>query len=312
MSFGRVAFIFSMIIVAGTAFLVWSGYDFLTQEFPDVSVLRNQYPVVEYHSTDKTSQIKLQPAPPTGWVGLESVSKTAVGAIIVSEDWAFFQHKGYDPNQIREAIKDDWALGKLHRGASTITQQVVKNVFLDNDKNLWRKAKELVLAVRLENSVPKKKILETYLNVAEWGDGIYGINAASQHYFKKAPSELTAREGAFLAMLLPSPKRYNQSFKSRQMSEYANKTVKSILTKMESAKYITEEQLKEDLNARYWFENEGVPGSTTITEEVGTSAPAETATEEIQTQKKPPFPPPVPPEDAVDPHPETPGAPVSL
>ena len=126
---------------------------------------------------------------------------------------------------------------------------------MDKDKNLWRKLKELVLAVQLEEVVGKRKILETYLNVAEWGEGIYGIKAAARHYFDKEPSELNAREGAFLAMLLPSPKRYSQSFRAKKLTDYARETVDSILTKMTQAHYITEEQRASEATAPLTFEN---------------------------------------------------------
>jgi monofunctional biosynthetic peptidoglycan transglycosylase len=176
------------------------------------------------------------------WSTLSEISRQAIGAVVVSEDWAFYEHKGYDANQIKEAMKSNLDRGRYARGASTITQQVVRNVFLDQDKNLWRKIKELILAVHLEQTVGKNKILETYLNIAEWGQGIYGIRAASQHYFHKMPSDLTAKEGAFLAMLLPSPRRYSQSFRSHQLSDYARTTINSILDKMAQAKYITDEE----------------------------------------------------------------------
>jgi monofunctional biosynthetic peptidoglycan transglycosylase len=222
--------------------ITWGVYDFMCTEFPDVGTLKNHFPIVKYHGTKEPATIVISKARPSGWVTLGEISKVAVGAIVVSEDWAFYQHKGYDAKQIKEAIKEDWEEGRFARGASTITQQVVRNVYLDKDKNLWRKAKEFYLAIRIEQRTGKKKILETYLNIAEWGEGVFGINAASRKYFDKAPAQLTAREGAFLAMLLPSPKRYGQSFRAKKLTEYAHRTVEDILDKMVRARYLTEEE----------------------------------------------------------------------
>jgi monofunctional biosynthetic peptidoglycan transglycosylase len=234
--------------------MVWFGWSYFRSEFPDVTLLRTQYPVVHYQGKDQAPRITLQKSRPMSWVSLEEVSRFALGAIIVSEDWAFYQHKGYDAAQIKEAMQEDWEAGHFVRGASTITQQVVRNVFLDKDKNLWRKLKELILAVRIEETVGKRKILESYLNVAEWGEGIYGVGEAARVYFGKTPAELTPKEGAFLAMLLPSPKRYSQSFRAKRLTDYARETVASILGKMTQARYITEEQRDHELSTPLSFE----------------------------------------------------------
>jgi monofunctional glycosyltransferase len=252
--FGKLVFVLSILSVIASVAFVWAGYAFFTSEFPDVTVLKTQYPLVRYIGKKEPPVVVLQKSRPASWVSLSEVSRVAVGAIIVSEDWAFYQHQGYDANQIKEAIKEDIEEGKFARGASTITQQVVKNVFLERDKNLWRKVKELYLAVRLEQTVGKRKILETYLNVAEWGEGIFGINAASRHYFSKHPSQLTAKEGAFLAMLLPSPKRYSQSFRRKELTSYAKSTIRSILGKMAQARYLTEEEKEVEASAPLPFE----------------------------------------------------------
>ncbi len=222
----------------------------------DVRVLKTQYPVMIHRGQEGKGEqpdVKFQATKPDSWVALSDISRLAVGAILVSEDWAFYQHKGFDPKQIREAIQEDLA-GKRTRGASTITQQVVKNVFLTREKTLSRKAKELLLAVKLEELVGKKKILETYLNIAEWGEGIYGIRGAASHYFGKSPSELTAREGAFLAMLLPSPIRYSQSFRDKELTAFARKSIDAILDKMVRANYLTPEERDVAVNERFAFE----------------------------------------------------------
>jgi monofunctional biosynthetic peptidoglycan transglycosylase len=245
------------------------GYLFMSTEFPHPEVLRNQWPMVEYRPAQSSAPlVKLVRIRPPGWVSLGSISRVAIGAVVVSEDWAFYQHKGYDPNQIREAVKESIEEGSLGRGASTITQQVVRNVFLTKEKKLWRKVKELYLAVRLEESVRKSRILEVYFNIAEWGPGIYGIGRASRYYFNKTPAELTAKEGAFLAMLLPSPIRYGVSFRSKKLTDYAQETVESILRKMTQAHYLTEEERDREMALPLPFE-------TPIIENISRNPPVE-------------------------------------
>ena len=261
---GKFVFFLSLLSVVVVGFGIYEGLRFYRSEFPNVAILKHQYPVLhrppptgttDPDSEDDEPAVTFQKARPAGWVSLSEVSKVATGAILVSEDWAFYQHKGYDPKQIKEAIKEDWEQRRFARGASTITQQVAKNVFLEKDKNLWRKIKELYLAVQLEETVGKRKILETYLNVAEWGYGIYGISAASERYFNKSPKDLTAKEGAFLAMLLPSPKRYSQSFRAKRLTDYGRETVGEILDKMTQAHYLNDSERTLALATPLSFEN---------------------------------------------------------
>lgn len=254
LTFGKIALLTTLVGIALGGAIAYLGYRFVEKEFPDVSVLKTKYPQITYRGPKKPLQVRLVSSPPAGWVRLDAISKPAMGAVVVSEDWAFFSHDGFDANQLKEAIKEDLADRKFSRGASTITMQVVKNVFLSQEKTLYRKAKEFVLAIRLDHHVSKRRILETYFNIAEWGEGIYGIGAAAQRYFGKHPSELTPREGAFLAMLLPSPKRYSQSFRDRKLTKFANKTVNSILEKMARANYITEETRDIELAKALSFE----------------------------------------------------------
>jgi monofunctional glycosyltransferase len=180
---------------------------------------------------------------PKNWVDLKDMNYTAIHAIVVSEDWAFYQHSGYDVNQIKEAA-EEVIEGERTRGASTISQQLVKNIFLSPDKELSRKAKELGISVYMERNLSKEKILETYLNVIEFGPGVYGIKAAAQHYFKKEPKDLNAKEGAFLAMLLPNPKRNSQSFRAKELTPFAQKRIDDVLEKMSVAKYLRTDQVE--------------------------------------------------------------------
>lgn len=244
----------SLIVVAGTGWALWQAYQLWQREFPDVTRLKSAYPSVVYRGPKAEPEIRWSSARPAHWVGLSQISRVAVSAVVVSEDSAFYQHPGYDAAQIKEAVQESIELGRLKRGASTITQQVTRNVFLSQERSLWRKFKELILAIRLEQAVGKRRILETYFNIAEWGPGIYGIGSASRHYFNKSPSELTPREGAFLAMLLPSPKRYSQSFRAGALTHYANRTVRNILGKMVTGRHISAEDRDLALASRMGFE----------------------------------------------------------
>ena len=191
---------------------------------------------------------------PANWVSLKQINPKAYQAIMVSEDWAFYEHEGVDWSQVSKALKDSINENKKLRGASTISQQLVKNLFLTHDYSFIRKLKEAVITTYVERELTKDQILEAYLNVIEYGEGLYGIKGASNHYFSKSPKNLNAKEGAFLAMLLPNPKRYSQSHKEGKMSEFASNTVSEVLTKMKIAKFLTEEELNKALNQRYNWE----------------------------------------------------------
>ena len=200
--------------------------------FPDLAVMKTQYPRAV---AKNGSQIIYRFAKdrPSHWVNLSQISRQAVAAILMSEDSGFFEHHGYEPDSIREAIEHNSRPGvKVKRGGSTITQQVIKNLFLSPEKTMSRKVRELLLAVELERKYPKRKILETYLNIAEWGPGVYGIEEASQHYFHKAASELTAHDAAILAFMLPNPIKYQHSIRDGELSAFAQKRVDTILERL--------------------------------------------------------------------------------
>ncbi|OGP06040.1 MAG: monofunctional biosynthetic peptidoglycan transglycosylase [Deltaproteobacteria bacterium GWA2_38_16] len=220
-------FIGFFILIAFAGLVIFSPVDFW-----QVSKLKNHYPFLKPQKLGTSPEIILTRERPGSWIPLSQISKVALAAIIVSEDSSFYQHKGYDPEQIKKAIEINLKKGRYVRGASTITQQVAKNIFLTKKKSLLRKTKELLLAIWLEKNLKKNKILEIYVNIAEWGDGIYGIGEASQYYFNKYPFELTAEDGAFLAMLLPSPKRYSRTFLQKGITPFAQERIDDILAKL--------------------------------------------------------------------------------
>lgn len=257
------------LVILGSFGVFGAIYWAVESEFPSVETLLDHYPVVRYRGPQDPPQVELRRTRPPGWVPLSAISKHAIGAVLVSEDWAFYSHPGYDLAQIREAMQHDLKTGKFARGASTITQQVVRNVFLSKEKSLWRKLKEVILAVRLDRAVGKRRILEIYFNIAEWGPGFFGIGQASQNYFGKSPGELSAREGAFLAMLLPSPRRYSQSFRQKKLSAFARRSVESILAKMVRAQVLTEWERDEALQQRFSFEQGEINGGSVPEETEG-------------------------------------------
>ncbi|WP_084668258.1 monofunctional biosynthetic peptidoglycan transglycosylase [Myxococcus stipitatus] len=156
------------------------------------------------------------------WVSLGAVSKTAVASVLVSEDAGFYGHEGLDTTEVRRALEEAWEKGKLGRGASTITQQLAKNLWLSTDRSLFRKAKELVLARRLEDALTKKRILTLYLNVIEWGNGVYGIEAGAREHFGVSASQLSIGQGAILAAMLPAPRKRSPSSGSRALWKRAH------------------------------------------------------------------------------------------
>ena len=151
------------------------------------------------------------------WVPLGSIAPALKNAVLIAEDAAFFQHEGLDWGEIREAIKVNAEKLEFARGASTITQQLAKNLYLSPSRNPVRKLRELALTFALERSLPKKRIFELYLNVIEWGDGVYGAEAASRTWFGKSASELTEPEAAALAAVIINPRRYSPTEPSKRI-----------------------------------------------------------------------------------------------
>ena len=155
-------------------------------------------------------------------------------AILVSEDAAFFSHKGVDMNELKAALKKDLETLSFSRGGSTITMQLAKNLYLNPSKNPLRKLKEIVIAHQLENALSKRRIFEIYLNVVEWGRNIYGVEAAAQHYFGKSAAAVDLVEAATLAALLPSPRN------SKERSLFARRNL--ILNRLASVGYLSQSE----------------------------------------------------------------------
>jgi monofunctional glycosyltransferase len=248
------------------------GFVFL-RAIPDVDILEAHYPKVRYQAREDGGThvtVTFVATRPPSWTSLSSIPSWVQGAVITSEDWAFFQHDGFDFNQIREAVEEKTkARGRTKklRGASTLSQQLVKNLFLSQDRSWVRKAREAWLTHRLESHFPKKKILEFYLNVVEWGRDVVGIRQAAQHYFGKSPSALNPREAAYLAYLLPSPVRYSRGFYRGQVSAFAHHQIQRNLERMKQAGYVTDVQLDFFSRQRLAFEAGSFPPESEDSEE---------------------------------------------
>jgi len=187
------------------------------------------------------------------WTPLQDVSREARYAIIVSEDAGFYRHDGIDFEAISNSFEENLKRGGYFFGASTIPQQVVKNVFLTKEKSLIRKLREAILARRLVKQFKRDQILEVYLNIIELGPDIYGIAAASLYYFKKMPGDLNAAEGAFLGLLLPSPvKRHRTLFLKKEMPKIRQEQIKRVLHDLEALKIIDQDQLEQYLHYRFF------------------------------------------------------------
>lgn len=190
--------------------VAYFGYTYLA--LPDVRALARSNPsttaFIELRAREARSAGK-SPRRVQRWMAYGRISPELTRAVLVAEDAAFWQHEGVDYDELQRSIELDWARGQLVRGASTITQQLAKNLYLSPSRNPIRKLRELIIARRLEAELRKARILELYLNVIEWGDGIYGIDAAARTYFGKSASGLDPRSSALLAGAIVNPRLLN-------------------------------------------------------------------------------------------------------
>jgi len=203
------------VVVLVSAVFLNMGFYFV---YPDVSKLKKaspkktafmEYREQEWEKRGKKKKIIRQ------WVPLSQISPYVIKAVIIAEDDKFWSHEGFDFDAIQKAIEKDIKKKKFKFGGSTISQQLAKNLYLSPSKNPVRKIKEAILTWRMENHLSKKRIIELYLNVAEWGEGVFGIEAAARHYYGTPASALTAKEAARLASVLPNPRKFDPTGESK-------------------------------------------------------------------------------------------------
>jgi monofunctional glycosyltransferase len=207
-----------LILIPALGF-TYLAYTYLT--LPDVRPLAKTNP-----STTAFMELRKDEAAAEGrrrfsirqqWVPYGRISPMLRRAVIVTEDAAFFDHDGIDMNEIKASLERNWEEGQFLRGGSTITQQLAKNLYLSPSRNPMRKVKELFIARRLEAALTKQRIFEIYLNMIEWGDGIFGCEAASRAYFRKPCSSLDMEEAALLAGAIINPREHSPAKPTRRL-----------------------------------------------------------------------------------------------
>ncbi len=211
-----VFFMKKVIYISAAAIVVLcAAYLFI---FPDVSRFKKENPkktsLMEYRLNQWKKAGKKRSISQV-WVPFSMISPELVKAVIIAEDDKFWTHEGFDYEAIGEAIEKNIKAGRFRAGGSTISQQLAKNLFLTPEKTVFRKLREAALTWRLERALTKRRILEIYLNVVEWGDGVFGIEAASRRYFGKLALDLDPMEAARLVSTLPSPIRFNPTGEQR-------------------------------------------------------------------------------------------------
>jgi monofunctional biosynthetic peptidoglycan transglycosylase len=243
-------------VLACAAYVLW---------LPDAAEFRKENPVETSFMRIKELQARAQ-GKKLGrrlvWTPWDAISENLKHAVLVAEDDGFYAHKGVEWDSTWNALKTDLKARRFAKGGSTITQQVARNLYLSPSKNPLRKVKEILIARRLERELGKRRIFEIYLNIAEWGKGIYGAQAAAEAYFGKNAADLTPEESAALAAALPSPRRYNPTGGTRFMERRKN----SIVGRMRASGYLPDELEESALDESF-----EVISSTEIT--VSTNAP---------------------------------------
>jgi len=211
-------------VLAGILWLAWEA-----SSLPSVEEIRHR-PFSRYVPKGRST-----------WVPLWAISPKLQAAVLVWEDPPFFHHSGFNFDEITKAVIENLHAGRYRRGASTITQQVARNLFLGPEKTLRRKVREAILARRLECAMSKEEILLLYLNIAEWGDGIAGAEVASRRYFAKSAADLNWAEAALLAGILPDPRHRNPC---KNPSE-ALRARHAVLTKLLRAEHLGPQEFQE-------------------------------------------------------------------
>jgi monofunctional biosynthetic peptidoglycan transglycosylase len=175
-------------------------------------------------------------------VPLKQISPYLQKTVVLSEDSSFWTNQGFDFQEMQNSFKQNMEKGKFVRGGSTITQQLAKNLFLNKEKTLTRKALEAIITIRIDKVLSKREILERYLNVVQFGRNLYGVKAAAEFYFKKEPAELDLVESAFLTMLLPNPDIYSKSFYKKELTPFAEKRINELIDRLYRYSRISESE----------------------------------------------------------------------
>jgi monofunctional biosynthetic peptidoglycan transglycosylase len=255
------------LLVVGALWLTLPDPSPLAKENPRTTALMEQRKA-EAKSKGRTLRVR------QSWVGLDRVSRRLVDAVVLSEDARFFGHDGLDWGAMRDAAKHDLAQGSFARGASTITQQLAKNLWFGTEKSLWRKLKEAVGASKIEHSLSKRRVLALYLGVAEWGEGVFGAEAGARARFGVSASQLTTAQAVVMASILPAPRRVDLA----QPSAWLRGRARRLLDRMRD-----EGGLPNDEHLRASAELERILAGPAPADDTGSDEPPEENGDEVAT-----------------------------
>jgi monofunctional biosynthetic peptidoglycan transglycosylase len=216
---------------------------------PDVNALAKRTPRRTALMRERQAEARKQGKPyrvDQRWVPYSRISPLLRRAVLIAEDDAFYTHGGLDWNEIRASARKNVEAGRVVRGGSTITQQLARNLYLSAARTPTRKLEEVLLALRLERALTKRRIFEIYLNVIEWGDGIYGVEAAAVHYFGVSAADLDARQAALLAAVIINPRRYSVLDPSPRIEN----RVRTIASRLRRRGFLSEEQYRVAIGER--------------------------------------------------------------
>lgn len=250
LAYSPISFIKRLIFFTGV--LVWLGLGVISayayqlyQLVPSedslsfVSIRSHAQSIILANSINAKNSNKIE------WIELKDVNRDLLYAIVLSEDANYFSHSGIDYDALIAALADNIKTREWRFGASTISQQTSKNLYLTNNKTVTRKLQELLITQRLESVLSKNQILELYLNIIEFGPELFGIGSASSYYFNKSVTKINAAEGAYLALLMPSPRKYHYTlYQNGNWSPALKKKHQRILRDMRFKELISNRQFK--------------------------------------------------------------------
>ncbi len=252
---------------------------------PDVKLLKSRPP-----ATTAYMELRKRQAASKGkkldlhwkWVPSSQISENLKRAVVTAEDDEFWRHDGVDWHAIRAAYERNRKEGKFAAGGSTITMQLARNLYLSPSKNPLRKAKEILIARRLERDLGKRRILELYLNCVEWGKGVFGCEAAAQGYFGKSCADLTAQEAVAMAVVLPNPRRWDPAKRGKYVERNSARIIGRMLA-ADRARAEAEGESDEDIAEEVEVGSGTVSGSTiTVPVDISTNpAPGEPPEEQL-------------------------------
>lgn len=278
-----------ILLVLGTLLILFVAFQLIT--FPRVGKLKTENPestaFMERRQKELRREGKSDELSQT-WVSYERISPHLRSAVIVSEDSRFYDHEGVDTAELEKILREAWETKELGRGGSTITQQLAKNLYLSPSRTPWRKLEEIAIAWRMEKVLGKKRILELYLNLVEFGETVYGAEAAARHFFGKSAASLTPAEAALLAGSLPNPRKMNPG----NPGPYLSSRRDIILSRMRRWGYTAERSVSsapspEDESSPPPSEEPPSETDTSIEDESTPDEPLETPSEEPFEEEQP-------------------------